>query len=50
MNTSREIWGEDASEFRPERWLAADGTRDPMNLEENLATFSKGVRQCIGIK
>lgn len=50
MNTSPKIWGPDAKEFRPERWLSSDGVRDPDQLGQFLSTFSYGVRQCIGRK
>ena len=36
-------------EFDPERWLDANGKRD-RSLEKYLLSFSKGSRQCIGIK
>lgn len=35
--------------FRPERWLDADGKRD-RRLEKYILSFSRGSRQCIGIK
>jgi cytochrome P450 len=31
-------------EFDPDRWLGADSAR----LEKHLATFNRGVRQCLG--
>ncbi|CAE6416304.1 unnamed protein product [Rhizoctonia solani] len=51
---TRETWGEDAEEFRPERWLAAL----PQSVAEakiqgvypSLMTFSAGPRSCIGYK
>lgn len=46
MHTSTEIWGPDAEEFNPERWL--DGKA--AGMEAFLAPFSKGSRICIGIK
>ncbi|KKY27769.1 putative cytochrome p450 [Diplodia seriata] len=39
------VWGPDARQFRPERWLTDDAKR----LANYLVTFSKGSRQCIGI-
>ncbi|CAG8206663.1 unnamed protein product [Penicillium salamii] len=45
MHRSEDIWGPDALEFVPERWLAEDSKR----LEQYLVTFSKGARQCTGI-
>ena len=41
MNRSTAIWGEDAEQFRPERWL-----ENTSNVP--LLTFSKGPRNCIG--
>jgi cytochrome P450 len=38
-----------ADSFIPERWLKEDGTRRT-ELESYLMSFSKGSRQCIGIK
>ncbi|KAI0685940.1 cytochrome P450 [Cerioporus squamosus] len=54
MNRAKELWGEDADEFKPERWLS--------NLPEsviqahipgvysNMMTFLGGGRACIGFK
>jgi len=46
VHFNEEIWGTDAREFRPERWL----TDDAKHLEKSMVSFSKGARQCIGIK
>ena len=32
MNRSRAIWGDDAKEFKPERWLKAGGPVDPSSV------------------
>ncbi|GIZ48595.1 hypothetical protein CKM354_001164800 [Cercospora kikuchii] len=45
MNFSEELWGPDAKEYKPERWLGEQAK----TLDSGLATFSKGSRQCIGI-
>jgi len=45
VHFNEEIWGTDAREFRPERWL----TDDAKHLEKSMVSFSKGARQCIGI-
>ncbi|RPD59281.1 cytochrome P450 [Lentinus tigrinus ALCF2SS1-7] len=53
-NCNRALWGDDAMEWRPERWT--EGL--PGELEEaripgvysNLMTFSGGSRSCIGFK
>ncbi|KAF5346231.1 hypothetical protein D9758_011315 [Tetrapyrgos nigripes] len=51
-NRTKEIFGEDAHSFNPDRWLNSNqktGQRIPgLNLYANLATFSAGVRSCIG--
>lgn len=41
MNRSHAQWGNDAEDFRPERWFE-EGARS------HLLTFSKGPRSCIG--
>ncbi|RTE72146.1 hypothetical protein BHE90_013443 [Fusarium euwallaceae] len=44
---NKAIFGEDANEFKPERWL----TSDPENLSimnKNLISFGAGARTCIG--
>lgn len=47
LNKSKKLWGDDAREFRPERWL-----EDPIHggAKEALAfsTFGHGPRGCIG--
>jgi cytochrome P450 len=52
VNRSRELWGENAREFVPERWIDKDGNK-PNNhggAESNysLLTFLHGPRSCIG--
>jgi hypothetical protein len=44
MHSREDIWGSNARQFEPERWLgeAAKG------LDEHMVTFSKGARNCIG--
>jgi len=44
MHTSESLWGENAQDFEPERWLGGDAK----GLDENLVTFSKGARNCAG--
>lgn len=46
MHTSTEVWGPDAREFNPDRWLGGKAA----GLEAYLTTFSKGSRGCIGMK
>ena len=44
IHTSEDVWGEDANEFRPERWLSEEGK----GLGRWLLSFSKGSRMCLG--
>ncbi|KAI8651118.1 hypothetical protein NCS55_01355000 [Fusarium keratoplasticum] len=44
MHRSEELWGPRASEFDPHRWLTAEGAA----MEQNMVSFSKGRRSCIG--
>ncbi|KAJ3507575.1 hypothetical protein NMY22_g16892 [Coprinellus aureogranulatus] len=53
-NTNPEIWGPDAAEWRPERWLAplpetVTKAKVP-GVYANLMTFLGGSRACIGFK
>jgi len=48
-NLNKDLWGPDAYEFRPERWLDMDNKLEsPFGVYGNLATFSGGPRSCIG--
>jgi cytochrome P450 len=51
VNFSRELWGDDAAEFRPQRWLAP-GQANAGGAKSNFAflTFLHGPRSCIGEK
>ncbi|KAJ7062770.1 cytochrome P450 [Mycena amicta] len=51
MNRSTALWGPDAGEFNPERWLTLD--EDSFRAKEiqghrHLLTFSDGPRTCLG--
>jgi len=53
MNRDRSIWGEDAFEFRPERWLAPNS--HPRSFEipgvySGVMSFLGGPRHCIGYR
>ncbi|TBU38974.1 cytochrome P450, partial [Dichomitus squalens] len=53
-NYNKELWSEDAHEWRPERWLsplpaALDEARLPA-VYSNIMSFSGGSRSCIGFK
>lgn len=49
VNTSTHLWGPDAREFNPERWMQP-GTANTGGAESNYATttFLHGPRSCIG--
>ncbi|KAG9016558.1 hypothetical protein FRB90_003030 [Tulasnella sp. 427] len=53
VKRDKEIWGEDADELRPERWL--EGSSHPRSSEipgvfSSLLTFLGGPRSCIGYR
>ncbi|QKD56741.2 cytochrome P450 4F4 [Fusarium oxysporum Fo47] len=51
INRSSEIWGPDAAEFRPERWIRGDGKPNQnggASSNYNFLTFLHGPRSCIG--
>ncbi|KAJ7358620.1 cytochrome P450 [Mycena albidolilacea] len=52
-NHDKQIWGEDALEFRPERWIngkAESVTTKLCGIYGNTMTFLGGGRSCIGFK
>lgn len=51
FNLDKEMWGEDAWEFNPDRWdnLPEAALAQP-GLFSNLLTFSAGPRSCIGMR
>lgn len=51
MNRSTAIWGPDAKEFVPERWIDEAGlTAKAKEIQgfSHLLTFSDGTRMCLG--
>ncbi|KAK3705727.1 hypothetical protein LTR37_013170 [Vermiconidia calcicola] len=53
INRSTHLWGADAMEFKPERWLDADGKANNKGGAESsfsYLTFLHGPRSCIGQK
>ncbi|KAJ7616656.1 cytochrome P450 [Roridomyces roridus] len=50
MNRSAEIWGPDAMEFKPERWLSLDTHTAHPGIYAHLLTFIGGPRACIGYR
>ncbi|KDQ56231.1 hypothetical protein JAAARDRAFT_158180 [Jaapia argillacea MUCL 33604] len=52
-NRNKDVWGDDAHAFDPDRWLSNDGdgrkTKAPsLGVYGNLLTFASGLRSCIG--
>lgn len=49
VNTSKELWGKDAAEFKPDRWMGP-GNANTGGAESNYSflTFFHGPRSCIG--
>ena len=51
VNRDKAVWGEDAEEFRPERWLSDGGDEDEERLKRYnryLMTWGYGTRICLG--
>ncbi|KAG2344471.1 hypothetical protein BDR05DRAFT_836188, partial [Suillus weaverae] len=51
INRSVAIWGPDAKEFKPDRWLAEDGISGKakeVQGHRHLLTFVDGPRTCLG--
>ncbi|RKK96205.1 hypothetical protein BFJ68_g14465 [Fusarium oxysporum] len=44
IHRSQKLWGPNASKFDPRRWLTGDSAA----MEQNMVSFSKGRRSCIG--
>lgn len=42
------IWGEDCLEFKPERWLSADGKKIEVQDSYKFVSFNAGPRICLG--
>jgi fatty acid omega-hydroxylase len=42
------IWGEDCLEFKPERWLSADGDKIQVQDSYKFVSFNAGPRICLG--
>ncbi|KAH8724239.1 cytochrome P450 [Phaeosphaeriaceae sp. PMI808] len=43
----KEVFGEDANTFRPERWLEGDASQTKL-MEKSMMAFGAGTRQCTG--
>jgi len=49
VNRLKSIWGEDALEFKPERWLSPPSKASTVpSVYSNIFTFFAGARGCIG--
>lgn len=50
MNRSPEVWGHDAAEFKPERWITGGKPNSNGGASSNyeFLTFLHGPRSCIG--
>ncbi|KAI1879725.1 hypothetical protein JX265_002679 [Neoarthrinium moseri] len=44
MNLSKDVWGPDAREYKPERWMVEDTSA----LDKNFLPFSGGIGACVG--
>jgi cytochrome P450 len=44
----KSIWGEDAEEFRPLRWIEDNMKKSAIGPYANLLTFWGGARTCVG--
>ncbi|KAF8319579.1 cytochrome-450 hydroxylase [Cantharellus anzutake] len=51
LNLAKHVWGEDAHEFKPDRWdHLPDAARSAPGLYSNIMTFGYGPRSCIGMR
>ncbi|KAF8738044.1 cytochrome p450, partial [Rhizoctonia solani] len=51
MNRAKDVWGEDAVDFKPERWdNLPDGVKDMPGVWSHLMTFIHGPNACIGYR
>ncbi|XP_074574429.1 cytochrome P450 86A1-like [Curcuma longa] len=49
MGRLETVWGKDCGEFRPERWLSAEGDRfEPTKDTYQFVAFNAGPRTCLG--
>lgn len=49
INNYSGSWGEDAREFKPERWAAPNAAVDPVSGAPRFLPFSSGPKNCIGL-
>ena len=51
VNRNKDVFGQDANEFRPERWLDEEKKiESKMGVYSGLMTFLAGPRSCPGYK
>ncbi|KAF9068349.1 cytochrome P450 [Rhodocollybia butyracea] len=54
LNTNQQVWGNNADEFIPERWIEPGGILPPNKLPHGpwagVSSFSDGPRSCIGFR
>ncbi|KAJ8093037.1 hypothetical protein PM082_020518 [Marasmius tenuissimus] len=50
LNRSKKVWGEDAREFKPERWLNGSVDTSLPGVWGSMMTFLGGARSCIGYR
>ncbi|KAJ3557677.1 hypothetical protein NM688_g1344 [Phlebia brevispora] len=51
LNRSKELWGEDALEFKPERWLSPpEAAKSIPGVWSDMLTFLGGSHSCIGYR
>ncbi|KAF9265871.1 cytochrome P450 [Marasmius fiardii PR-910] len=50
LNRSAQLWGEDAAEFKPDRWLNGSIDSSLPGIWGNMMTFGGGGRACIGFR
>ncbi|CDO75872.1 hypothetical protein BN946_scf184672.g5 [Trametes cinnabarina] len=51
LHLSKDIWGEDALEFKPERWDSLpDSVKDVPGVWGHIMAFSTGPRACLGYR
>jgi benzoate 4-monooxygenase len=48
VSHDKSLWGSDAGQWKPERWLDVKGIAEKKSLEDRFVVFSKGPRGCIG--
>jgi cytochrome P450 len=48
MGRTKDVWGEDCQEYRPERWLSEDGSQLRYVPSHKFLAFNSGPRMCLG--